>query len=48
LGGMFVVGGESLDYPGDPYGSPGNIINCLCSQIAVIENPAPEEGTPNE
>jgi hypothetical protein len=37
LNGMYVVGGESLDYPGDPYGSPGNIINCLCSEIAVVE-----------
>lgn len=27
----FVVGGEALMFPGDPSGSPGNIINCLCS-----------------
>lgn len=27
----FVVDGESLQYPGDPDGSPGNICNCLCS-----------------
>lgn len=26
----FDVGGESLDYPGDPNGSPGNVINCRC------------------
>lgn len=26
----FVVGGEKLMYPGDPKGSPGNIINCRC------------------
>lgn len=27
----FVVGGESLDYPGDPAGSPENVINCRCT-----------------
>lgn len=27
----FIVGGEKLMYPGDPAGSPGNVINCLCS-----------------
>jgi HK97 family phage portal protein len=34
---MFVVGGESLYQPGDPSGSPGNIINCLCSCIGEVE-----------
>lgn len=27
----FSVGGESLAYPGDPNGSPDNVINCQCS-----------------
>lgn len=27
----FEVDGESLMYPGDPDGSPGNVINCRCS-----------------
>jgi len=27
----FIVGGEELMHPGDPGGSPGNIINCLCT-----------------
>lgn len=31
LGEAFVVGGEALQFPGDPNGSPGNIINCRCS-----------------
>lgn len=31
----FIVGGESLMYPGDPSGSPRNTINCHCVQIAV-------------
>lgn len=35
---LFTVDGESLQYPGDPSGSPGNIINCLCSAIAVVES----------
>ena len=26
----FIVGGEQLEFPGDPNGSPGNIINCRC------------------
>jgi len=26
----FIMTGEALDYPGDPNGSPGNIINCRC------------------
>lgn len=35
---MFYVGGESLAYPGDPAGSPGNIINCLCGMIGIVED----------
>jgi len=34
---MFVVDGEHLMYPGDPMGSPGNVINCMCTHIAVVE-----------
>ena len=30
---MFEVGGEKLLFPGDPNGSAGNIINCLCVTI---------------
>lgn len=33
----FVVDGENLDYPGDPTGKPGNIINCLCGMIGVVK-----------
>lgn len=29
--GRFNVGGELLLYPGDPAGSPGNVINCRCA-----------------
>jgi HK97 family phage portal protein len=36
LGGVFNVGGESLSYPGDPTGSPGNIINCLCVLVPEV------------
>jgi hypothetical protein len=28
---MFIVGGENLEFPGDPFGSPGNVINCRCT-----------------
>jgi SPP1 gp7 family putative phage head morphogenesis protein len=31
----FTVDGEDLMHPGDPSGSPGNIINCHCVSIAV-------------
>lgn len=33
----FNVGGEKLDYPGDPAGSPGNIIECHCSTYPVVK-----------
>lgn len=29
----FVVYGEELDYPGNPMGSPENVINCRCAII---------------
>lgn len=32
----FTKTGESLDHPGDPHGSAGNIINCRCSQTFAI------------
>lgn len=31
LGQTFTVGGEELDFPGDPTGSPANVINCRCT-----------------
>lgn len=27
----FFVGGDALEYPGDPNGDPGNVINCRCT-----------------
>ena len=36
----FIVDGEELQYPGDESGSPGNVINCHCIQIAMQK---PEE-----
>lgn len=33
----FRVDGENLQYPGDPSGSPENVINCRCSFISVID-----------
>ena len=32
----FDIGGELLMYPGDPAGSAGNIINCLCATAPVV------------
>jgi len=33
----FVVGGEALEYPGDPAGSPENVINCRCTVLPVLK-----------
>jgi hypothetical protein len=38
----FTVGGASLDFPGDPSGPPGEIINCRCTTITVIDTAALE------
>ena len=35
-GGWRHVGTDRLMYPGDPLGSPGNVINCRCTQVAII------------
>lgn len=40
VGEPFDVGGETLECPGDPTGSPGNVINCHCVAIAVSESRA--------
>jgi len=34
---MFVATGEELMYPGDPSGSPGNVINCRCTYTSYIQ-----------
>lgn len=31
----FLVGGETLDYPGDPAGSAGEVVNCRCTMLIV-------------
>jgi len=32
----YTVGGEELEFPGDPNGSAENIINCRCSQVPIF------------
>ena len=32
----YTVGGQQLKYPGDPSGSPDNIINCRCASLTLI------------
>jgi len=32
----FIIGGESLQYPGDPAGSAENVCNCLCSTYPEV------------
>jgi hypothetical protein len=32
----FIVDDEELLYPGDPTGSPGNVINCACTMVPDI------------
>jgi uncharacterized protein with gpF-like domain len=34
----FIVGGEALQYPGDPAGSAGNAINCRCSVGWIVQD----------
>jgi len=36
LDAAFIVDGEALQYPGDPNGSPGNVINCLCATYPEV------------
>jgi uncharacterized protein with gpF-like domain len=36
----FFVGGEELEYPGDPNGAAGNIINCRCKIVFTIKEDA--------
>jgi len=33
----FEVGGELLQYPGDPSGSPGNVIECKCATYPEVK-----------
>lgn len=33
----FEVGGELLEFPGDPTGSASNVINCRCGMLAVLK-----------
>ena len=40
----FFVGGENLEYPGDPNGTAGNIINCRCKVVYTIKED--ENGLP--
>jgi len=34
---VFDIGGEALKFPGDPNGSPGNIVNCRCTLLPVLK-----------
>lgn len=34
----FIVGGEKMEYPGDPHGSGWNVYNCRCTMIAKVKN----------
>ncbi len=36
MGQAFTVGGERLEYPGDPSGSPAETANCRCSLLPVL------------
>jgi hypothetical protein len=36
----FDVGGETLEYPGDPSGSPEETINCRCVALPVVSDEA--------
>lgn len=34
----FIVSGEELMFPGDPSGSAGNVINCRCAQVFLVDD----------
>lgn len=40
LGGSFRVGGDELEYPGDPSGSAEETINCRCTLLPVVNERA--------
>lgn len=41
-----VTGTENLNFPGDPLGSAGNVINCRCSIAFVFDDDAQEQDEP--
>ncbi len=42
----FLVDGEHLMFPGDPDGSPGNVLNCRCrARVAMEEQPMTDTTT---
>lgn len=43
LGQPFMVGGHTLQMPGDPNGPAVEIVNCRCCIIGVHKGPTPEE-----
>lgn len=45
----FEVGGDQLDYPGDPSGSAANVINCRCSLFYQrVASAAPDESSSDD
>lgn len=39
----FTVGGYDLEYPGDPYGPPEEVVNCRCTILYVEAGNAPHD-----
>lgn len=33
----YIVGGEQLQHPKDPAGSAGNVINCRCESLSIVD-----------
>lgn len=46
LGNAFKVGGEALQFPGDPAGSAGNIVNCRCTLLILAPTRAGQMAAP--
>lgn len=42
IGETFSIGGDDLEYPGDPNGSPENVINCRCTIAPVVPDDMPK------
>lgn len=48
VGHPFSVGGFPMFFPGDPAGPPQEVINCRCTIVATVDQPAPRATLPTE
>ncbi len=44
VGDAFAIGGEALLYPGDPSGSPEEVVNCRCTVVLLTPDEVGDQG----